>query len=172
MIVDMQSTGRVPSESGTSLRPLNGGRTGIGPGHGSARSSSTMLVRPLTHMLSPHASNANERRTILAPPSSPRSLTHREVEEMMHSLVDEHGEWHPENWIPRAEHPALPPRPTLWYTPRTSSAHLPSTALQLNPYLSHRLFGRPPILLDMRDHLIRAQLGQLEPATPGEEPKQ
>lgn len=108
----------------------------------------------------------------LAPPPSPRNLTHSEVEEMMQSLVDEHGEWHPENWTTRAEHPALPPRPALWPTPRPSSTPLPSTELQLNPYLTHRLFGRPPIMLDMRDHLIRAQLGQLEPTTPGGYPKQ
>ncbi|KZT69143.1 hypothetical protein DAEQUDRAFT_750962 [Daedalea quercina L-15889] len=43
---------------------------------------------------------------------------------------------------------------------------------ELNPYLEHRLFGRPPILFDMRDHLVRCLLGEAPPANPGEQPRQ
>ncbi|KAH9932861.1 uncharacterized protein B0H18DRAFT_669733 [Fomitopsis serialis] len=88
----------------------------------------------------------------------------------MQSLLDERGEWHTENWVARVEHPALPSRPAIWHTPRPSSADLPSTALQLNPYLKHRLFGRPPLLFDMRNETVGVELGELPPAIPGEEP--
>ncbi|KAH9836153.1 uncharacterized protein C8Q71DRAFT_724002 [Rhodofomes roseus] len=104
------------------------------------------------------------------PPPSPRNLSHEEIEEIMQSLLDERGEWHTENWVPRVEHPALPPRPAIWHTPRPSALHLPSTALQLNPYLQHRLLGRPPVLFDMRNEPVGVELGELPPAIPGGEP--
>ncbi|CCM04388.1 uncharacterized protein FIBRA_06564 [Fibroporia radiculosa] len=104
------------------------------------------------------------------PPSVPRDLTRREVEAVFRSLTDEHGSPRPENWVPRIEHPSLPPRPALWDTPRQPVHHVPPAELQLNPFLRHRATGRPPILFDLRVHQCLVYLGELPPLAPGEEP--
>lgn len=70
----------------------------------------------------------------------------------MGSLMDSDETKHPERWIPRVEHPSLPPRPSLWPTP-PSSPRLPELQpwqIQLNPLLEHRVIGKPPIKLDIR----------------------
>ena len=72
-----------------------------------------------------------------------------QVEGMFVSLCSPDGSRHPEKWVPRTEHPSLPSRPTLWPTPRLTYQPLASE-LQLNPFLVHRIKGRPPIHFDLR----------------------
>ncbi|KAI0915959.1 hypothetical protein AcV5_003424 [Taiwanofungus camphoratus] len=105
------------------------------------------------------------------PRTVPRNLSHREIEELFSSLVDTAGEPHPENWIPRVQHPALPPRPSLWPTP-PSSPHPPPPAseIQLNPFLRHRPIGKPPILFDLRLHEPLVLLGEMPPVPGDREP--
>ncbi|KZT07112.1 uncharacterized protein LAESUDRAFT_725481 [Laetiporus sulphureus 93-53] len=74
----------------------------------------------------------------------------------------------PLKWISRLEHPALPPRPELWATPPLIPRQLPPSALQLNPFLQHRPFGRPPVLFDMRLFTADILLGEL-PREEGDE---
>ncbi|EKM57707.1 uncharacterized protein PHACADRAFT_251500 [Phanerochaete carnosa HHB-10118-sp] len=60
---------------------------------------------------------------------------------------------HPENWIPRLEHPALPPRPDLWSTPPSTPRSTPPPLpceMQLNPLLQHRRTGLPMLDYDLR----------------------
>ncbi|KAI0765898.1 hypothetical protein BD413DRAFT_481632 [Trametes elegans] len=94
------------------------------------------------------------------PPDVPRELSPPEVEVMFASLHEADGGTHPENWIPRARHPCLPPRPELWPTPPATYAPLPGE-LQLNPWLVHRAEGPPALHFDLR---LRAADVQLNPA--------
>jgi hypothetical protein len=83
----------------------------------------------------------------------------------MRSVQGPNGSQHPEKWIPRLSHPALPPRPSLWSTPPASP--LPSTPtasqLQLNPFLEHRRTGVPPFIFDIRFLITTIILGQAVP---------
>ncbi|KAH9937966.1 hypothetical protein B0H21DRAFT_825351 [Amylocystis lapponica] len=98
------------------------------------------------------------------PSSIPPNLSRREVEMVARSLRGPGGSVHPKNWIPRVRHPALPPRPSLWPMPPPSPyPPLRASDLQLNPFLEHRLFGRPPIIFDLRSHTHLAMLGEMAP---------
>lgn len=87
---------------------------------------------------------------------------------MFHSLHDPRGSPRPENWVARLEHSSLPPRPSLWPTPPLGPCPLPPSEIQLNPFLRHRLFGRPPLLFDLRMHPCIVWLGEL-PALDGDD---
>lgn len=87
----------------------------------------------------------------------------------MRSLTSPDGSWHPENWIPRLEHPALPPRPELWPTPPPSPPSVPpplADELALNPFLEHRRTGLPPVDLDLRRPALWVYLGEPPGAAP------
>ena len=86
----------------------------------------------------------------------------------MRSVQGPDGLPHPEQWISRLEHPALPPRPSLWTTPPSSSPPSPPHPchLQLNPFLEHRLTGVPPIVFDIRFKPHSIILGEAPPNTP------
>ncbi|OBZ67646.1 hypothetical protein A0H81_12072 [Grifola frondosa] len=91
------------------------------------------------------------------PPKVHRELTQRQVEAMMRDMqfYDD-----ARRWVPRSEHPALPPRPPLWPTPPPSPRpkYRPSE-LQLNPFLKHRHAGPPPMICDLRESDIMITLG-------------
>ncbi|KAI0715926.1 hypothetical protein C8T65DRAFT_572676, partial [Cerioporus squamosus] len=84
------------------------------------------------------------------PLDPPRELSPPQVNAMLATLRDPDGTLHPERWAPRVEHPSLPPRPDLWPTPQLDAPELPPEALQLNPFLRHRIVGRPPLHFDLR----------------------
>ncbi|KIJ59980.1 hypothetical protein HYDPIDRAFT_99725 [Hydnomerulius pinastri MD-312] len=65
------------------------------------------------------------------------------------SLRGPNGTPHPENWPARFEHPALPPRPLEWSTPRPGASIPFPSDVQLNPYLQHRYIGPHPICFDI-----------------------
>ena len=98
-----------------------------------------------------------------------RELSPPQVDAMIATLRDPDGTLHPERWIPRVEHPSLPPRPDLWPTPQLSSLDLPPEALQLNPFLRRTLVGRPPLHFDLRaraeDILLGVGAPELGPST-------
>ncbi|KAI0365776.1 hypothetical protein BV20DRAFT_972671 [Pilatotrama ljubarskyi] len=94
----------------------------------------------------------------------PRELSPPEVDAMFASLREPGGETFPENWVPRVRHPALPPRPDLWPTPRQTYDPLP-TEVQLNPWLVHRIAGPPPLHFDLR---LRAEDVKLNIPSPDE----
>ena len=81
---------------------------------------------------------------------------------MLANLFGPDGTRHPENWVPRVEHPSLPQRPDLWPTPQLTYDPLPDV-LQLNPFLVHRLTGRPPLHYDLRYRLEDIILGERPP---------
>ncbi|KAI0353847.1 hypothetical protein OH77DRAFT_1426656 [Trametes cingulata] len=83
------------------------------------------------------------------PPDIPRELSPPEVDAMIASLREPGGATFPENWVGRVQHPALPPRPDLWPTPRQRYDPLPGE-VQLNPWLVHRITGPPPLHFDLR----------------------
>ena len=83
---------------------------------------------------------------------------------MLASLRGPDGARHPERWVPRVEHPSMPPRPDLWPTPRMTFDPPPAT-LQLNPFLVHRLTGRPPLHFDVRYRLEDILLGERPPSS-------
>ncbi|KAI0078619.1 hypothetical protein K474DRAFT_1593756 [Panus rudis PR-1116 ss-1] len=75
---------------------------------------------------------------------------------MIEALWDEDGTVHHERWVPRTEHPWIPQRPpNLWDTPtfrgiNTPLPHINPQEIVLNPFLEHRIVGRPPIMFDVR----------------------
>ncbi|RPD60363.1 hypothetical protein L226DRAFT_216756 [Lentinus tigrinus ALCF2SS1-7] len=93
------------------------------------------------------------------PLNPPRELSPPQVDAMIATLRDPDGTLHPERWVPRVEHPSLPPRPDLWPTPQVESLELPPEALQLNPFLQHKLVGRPPLHFDLRYRAADILLG-------------
>ena len=68
----------------------------------------------------------------------------------------------PDNWVARVQHMSLPPRPELWPTPRQTYNPLLGD-LQLNPFLTHNLLGRPPLHFDLRLRAEDVTLGDLPP---------
>ncbi|EJF58385.1 hypothetical protein DICSQDRAFT_139466 [Dichomitus squalens LYAD-421 SS1] len=95
------------------------------------------------------------------PLNPPRELSPPQTDAMFASLWED-GRPHPERWIPRVEHWSLPPRPSLWPTPRQRYDPLPQE-LQLNPFLEHRLVGRPLIHFDLRMRAEDITLGERPP---------
>ncbi|KAI0090110.1 hypothetical protein BDY19DRAFT_888197, partial [Irpex rosettiformis] len=101
------------------------------------------------------------------PPPEPYNFTTKQIEHVMRSVQGPDGSPHPERWISRLEHPALPPRPSLWNMPPPSfpsSPPLPRN-LQLNPFLEHRLTGVPPIMFDIRFMVNSIILGETPSTT-------
>lgn len=84
--------------------------------------------------------------------AAPGPFTPTEIDPfaVFNSLIGPHGTPHPERWVPRLEHPALPPRPNLpgWQTPDGSPLPFPWEC-QLNPFLVHSSFGRAPVTFEI-----------------------
>ncbi|KAG5642346.1 hypothetical protein DXG03_002970 [Asterophora parasitica] len=92
-----------------------------------------------------------------------------DVEEVFESLLDrsnpEQIVVRPERWIRGLEHPALPPRPKRW-VPHRKGDPLPFPwECQLNPFLQHIAFGRPPLDWDISDPSSNCFMGRTD--TPG-----
>ncbi|KAH9945944.1 uncharacterized protein BXZ73DRAFT_72831 [Epithele typhae] len=104
------------------------------------------------------------------PPRHARSLSPPQVDAMLASLRDADGSPHPERWVARVAHPALPPRPALWPTPRQSFDAAPG-ALQLNPFLLHPRAGPPPLHFDLRGALDGVLFGA-PLASPYDDPRE
>jgi len=66
----------------------------------------------------------------------PISPSQVDAEEVFHNLKGPRGSPHPERWVPRLEHPALPPRPDLpgWQTPHPGSPLPFLWECALNPF--------------------------------------
>jgi len=81
-------------------------------------------------------------------PSTPSDVDALSV---FNSLTGPHGSPHPENWVPRLQHPALPPRPDLpgWQTPPLGRPLAFVWECALNPLLVHIPVGRPAIIFDV-----------------------
>ncbi|KAI0676200.1 hypothetical protein C8Q78DRAFT_962679 [Trametes maxima] len=100
-------------------------------------------------------------RNATPPPDPARELSLPEVEAIIGSLREAGGErTFPENWVPRARHPCMPPRPEQWPTPQQTYDPLPGE-LTLNPWLEHRVVGPPALHFDLR---LRAEDVQLNRA--------
>ncbi|KIL59387.1 hypothetical protein M378DRAFT_85142 [Amanita muscaria Koide BX008] len=91
------------------------------------------------------------------------ALSYAEIEKLAESLLDEHGNEHPEVWIPGVQHPSLPPRPPRW---SSDPAPYWSGQCELNPYLRRKLVGEPPLFWDMGKDPSTAVHGHNLIATP------
>ncbi|EMD32250.1 hypothetical protein CERSUDRAFT_99641 [Gelatoporia subvermispora B] len=104
------------------------------------------------------------------PRPNEQELAPEEVELQFASLLGPEQSPHPENWRAQLSHPSLPPRPLRWPEPPTTPGPpIPTTKLELNPFLQHRLFGQPAITFDLRGDASVVFIGDFDPPWPNPE---